>query len=35
VVDVRSNKAIVEINYKKIDVCPGIIIADSDKQIKY
>jgi len=35
VIDVRTNELIVEMNYKKIDVCPKVITVDSDTFISY
>ena len=35
VMDVRTNKLIAEIKYKKIDIYPAAIIVDSDLRINY
>lgn len=35
VIDVRTNKLLVEIKYKKIDIYPEVIIVDSDEIINY
>jgi hypothetical protein len=35
VIDVRTDKLITEIKYKKIDVCPNLIRVDSDTFLKY
>lgn len=35
VIDVRTDKLITEIKYKKIDVCPNLIRVDSDTFLEY
>ena len=35
VIDVRTNKLVLETKYKKIDIYPEVIIVDSDEIINY